>query len=286
MLGEVVELAAPATGRRILDCTLGLGGHSLAFLEAGAQVWGIDRDPAARGRAGERLVAHAARFTCLPGDYASVIGELVARGQRFDAVLADLGVSSLQLDDESRGFGIRSSAELDLRMGDGCPERAVELIERLSTDELADLIWRYGEERLSRKIAPALKRAVAEGRRSGSECAEAVRAVVRGHQQRHPAQRSFQALRIAVNDELGQLERLLELLPQLLAADGVAIVISFHSLEDRLVKNAFRAELRAGRYQAISKKVVCAGSQELAENPRAHSAKLRWARAACEEVAA
>ncbi|MFW5844814.1 MAG: 16S rRNA (cytosine(1402)-N(4))-methyltransferase RsmH, partial [Planctomycetota bacterium] len=196
----------------------------------------------------------------------------------FGAVLADLGVSSLQLDAPERGFGIRSPERLDMRMGDGCPEDALQLIERLDETALAEVIWRYGEERLSRRIARVLKQAVAAGTTSALGCAEAIRAGVRGHQPRHPALRTFQALRIAVNDELGQLEHLLARLPRLLRPGGVGVIISFHSLEDRLVKQAFRGARQAGIYQTISKKVVTAGADERRRNRRAQPAKLRWAR--------
>jgi 16S rRNA (cytosine1402-N4)-methyltransferase len=197
-------------------------------------------------------------------------------------VLADLGVSSLQIDDEERGFGMRSDAPLDMRMSDQ-GETALQLIQRLSEEELADIIYQYGEERLSRNIAPALQAAVAAGKNSAKELAQTIRSVVRGHQKRHPALRTFQALRIAVNDELGQLEVLLSSMPGLLQPGGVGVIISFHSLEDRLVKNSFRSHLRTRNkpdlvYSSISKKVVTATADELTENNRAHSAKLRWAK--------
>jgi len=278
LLTETVEHLAPASGARVLDCTLGLGGHSAALLERGASVLGIDRDERARAAAQRRLAAYGGRFAMRGGTFAEAAAELLASGERFDAVLADLGVSSMQLDDESRGFSLRSPHAADMRMGDGCPETALTLIDRLAEEDLAELIFRYGEERFSRRIARALKQARAAGRlESGAQLAATVRCVVPGRHQRHPALRTFQALRIAVNDELGQLERLLAALPGLLTPGGRAVVISFHSLEDRLVKNAFRDGRTSGRYQDAARRVVTAGAPELAENPRAAAAKLRWA---------
>jgi 16S rRNA (cytosine1402-N4)-methyltransferase len=278
LLAEVVEHLAPASGMRVLDCTLGLGGHSAALLAGGATVLGIDRDPRARDLSQSRLAAYAERFSVRAGTFAGVVDELLEAGEGFDAVLADLGVSSMQLDDESRGFSMRSPSPADMRMGDGCPDTAIALIDRLDEAGLADVIYRFGEERLSRRIARALKQARAAGRlESGVELAAIVRAVVPGHSHRHPAIRTFQALRIAVNDELGELERLLAALPALLKPNGRAVVISFHSLEDRLVKNAFRDGRTAGVYADAARKVVTAGDAELTANPRAGSAKLRWA---------
>jgi 16S rRNA (cytosine1402-N4)-methyltransferase len=268
----------PGPGMRFLDCTLGLGGHSAALLAAGAAVLGVDRDPAARRLAAQRLAVHGDRLAVRGGTFADAAEELVMAGETFAGVLADLGVSSMQLDDTARGFSLRSEAAADMRMGDGCEGGALELIDRLDENELADVIYRYGEERLSRRIARALKRErAAGGCRTGVELAEVVRRAVPGHHPRHPAGRTFQALRIAVNDELGQLERLLAALPRLLQPGGTAVVISFHSLEDRLVKNSFRDGRKAGRYSDAANRVTVATDAEQAANPRAGSAKLRWA---------
>jgi len=281
LLAESVGLLAPAAGRRVLDCTLGLGGHAQALLAAGASVLGIDRDPRARTAAAQRLQQYGAAFALRSGTFGDVAESLVLEGEVFHGVLADLGVSSMQLDDEGRGFSLRSAAPIDMRMGDGCSEDALGLIDRLSEDELAYVIFTYGEERLSRRIARGLKFDRAQGRlTSGEELAAAVRRMVPGHQPRHPALRTFQALRIAVNDELGQLTRLLDLLPYLLEPGGVAVVISFHSLEDRAVKQSFRAQSQAGAYGEVARRVIEAQPAECALNPRAASAKLRWAIAA------
>lgn len=279
LLAETVGILSPAPGRRFLDCTLGAGGHTEALLQAGATVVAIDRDPRARDLARERLAGHADRLTVLPGTFADAAAGLIDEGARFDGVLADLGVSSMQIDDAGRGFSLRDDAPADMRMGDGCPDDALGLIDRLDENDLADVIFRYGEERLSRRIARGLKRARAAGTVSASGLAEVVRKCVPGHHPRHPAQRTFQALRIAVNDEIGQLDSLLAGLPRLVAPGGRAVVISFHSLEDRQVKVAFRAQAAAGSWAEISRRVVTASEAENTANPRSHSAKLRWAAA-------
>ena len=287
LLAEVLVALRPAAGKRVLDCTLGMGGHALALAQAGAVVTGVDRDGQARGLAHERFVRAGLgeRLTVIPATFADAVEELVQQGQCFDAVLADLGVSSLQLDDAERGFSWRAETTPDMRMGDGCPETALELIARLDADQLADVIFQYGEERLSRRVARALKRAHEEGRlQTSAQLAEVVRAAIPGHQQRHPALRTFQALRIAVNDELGQLDRLLAALPALTAPGGRAAVISFHSLEDRLVKQAFRAGLQDGIWEDVARKPVIADAAETEVNPRANPAKLRWALRAAQAV--
>lgn len=280
LLHEAVGLLAPAPGRRYLDCTLGAGGHAAALIAAGAAVVGIDRDPRARDLARERLAGHADRLQVLAATFADAAEELAAAGETFDGVLADLGVSSMQIDDAGRGFSLRDAARADMRMGDGCPDDAIALIDRTRESDLADIIYRYGEERLSRRIAAALKRARAAGVDGAAGLAEAIRACVPGHQPRHPALRTFQALRIAVNDELGELDRLLERLPRLVAAGGCAVVISFHSLEDRAVKTAFRGQRDRGLWAGIARRPLIPQDAETEANPRAHSAKLRWARRA------
>jgi 16S rRNA (cytosine1402-N4)-methyltransferase len=277
LLDAVVEHLRPQAGVRALDCTLGLGGHSAALLERGAEVVGVDRDGAARPLATQRLTRFGARFSLRAGTFADVAEAAVKAGEHFDAVLADLGVSSLQLDDRERGFSLKSAVTADMRMDRDHGETALDLIDRLSESELADVIYKYGEERLSRRIAKAIKAARVEGVATGEELAAVIRKVVPGHQPRHPASRTFQALRIAVNDELGQLERLLAILPSLLTERGRAAIISFHSLEDRLVKQALRAHQSAGRLGRVANRVVVATAAELEANPRAASAKLRWA---------
>ena len=277
LLATVVEQLRPRVGLRMLDCTLGMGGHSAALLAGGASVVGVDRDGAARSLAAGRLLGAGERFELRAGTFADVAEAAVKAGEHFDGVLADLGVSSLQLDDGERGFSMRSPVLADMRMDRASGETAIELIDRLDENALADVIYKYGEERLSRRIARALKIARSEGVATGEELAAVVRKAVPGHHPRHPAARTFQALRIAVNDELGQLERLLALLPDLLTPVGRAVIISFHSLEDRLVKQAFRAHREADRLGAVANRVMTATDAELAANPRAGAAKLRWA---------
>ncbi len=278
LLNEVLEHLRPAPGQRFCDLTLGMGGHSAAFLAAGATVTGVDRDPAARALAATRLASFAERVSIISGTFADAAEDFVRQGIQFDGVLADIGVSSLQLDDESRGFSLRSEAAADMRMGDGCPESALDLIDRLDAEELADVLYHLGEERLSRRIARFIKQARAEGHlNTGAELAAAVRRAVPGHQQRHPAMRTFQALRIAVNDELGQLDRLLAVLPKLCAPGGRAVIISFHSLEDRRVKESFRDGRKSGLWADAARHVIVATEAEEAANPRSAPAKLRWA---------
>ena len=277
MLAEVTGLLSPAPGRRFLDCTLGAGGHTEALLAAGAEVLGIDRDPRARELAQQRLAGFANRLVVDGGTFSTAAEGLIAEGVRFHGVIADLGVSSMQIDAEGRGFSLRDTSSADMRMGDGCASDALELIDSLHETELADIIFRYGEERLSRRIASGLKRARAAGVTTSAGLAEAIRRCVPGHQPRHPAMRTFQALRIAVNDEMGELERLLAALPKLVQPGGRAVVISFHSLEDRQVKLAHRAQHAAHVWAEISRRVVTPSESEIESNPRSHSAKLRWA---------
>lgn len=276
LLTEVMEYLDVTSATRVLDCTLGLGGHTEAVLAAGGTVVGVDRDPQARALATNRLGAYGDRLRVIAGTYGQAAAELAQAGEQFDGVLADIGISSLQVDDLERGFSLRSEADLDLRMGAGCPETALELIDRLSFEDLAELIKRYGEEPRARRAARSLKWARDQGRTSAKGLADAV-AYALGQAKRHPAVRTFQALRIAVNNELGELRRLLEVLPALLVPGGRAAVISFHSLEDRLVKRAFRAYASDSRLAVVTTKPVIAGEDELATNPRAASAKLRVA---------
>jgi len=239
------------------------------------QLIGLDRDPTARAAAAERLAPFGDRVTIVAtsfGDYTP--------DQPVLAVLADLGVSSPQLDVAARGFSFRGDGPPDMRMNPEAGETAAELIDRLEENELADLIYAYGEERLSRRIA---RRLVAERPWSGSGRSSGDLAYViagcfppparRGRI--HPATRTFQALRIAVNDELGQLDRLLQRAPDWLVPGGLLAIISFHSLEDRRVKTAFLADERLER---VTRKPLVADEAEAEANPRSRSAKLRLAR--------
>lgn len=287
--GEVVRCFPSGGALVIVDGTLGGGGHSEALLEAGHSVIGIDRDPVALAAASARLARHGARFSAKQGSFGAV-ASLVSGP--VDGLVLDLGVSSPQLDTAARGFSFQHDGPLDMRMADS-GETAAELIARLPEGELADVIYQYGEERFSRPIARELKAAAP---RTTLEAVEAVkRAVPRRAwpKEVHVATRTFQALRIAVNQELEQLEQALSALPGLLRPGGVAAIISFHSLEDRLVKQAFKrlcgevdelprglpvAPTRSASFEPLFKKPVTASDDEVAHNPRARSAKLRAVR--------
>ncbi len=270
-------LAQRPQGGLLLDCTLGGGGHAGLLLQAHPQLRliGLDQDASARAAAAEHLAPYRERLRVVASNFAAYTPP-----EPVLAVLADLGVSSPQLDVAARGFSFRGDGPLDMRMDVERGETAAELIDRLPEAELADLIYAYGEERLSRRIARRIKQ---EGpwRDSGRGTAELAYAVAgcyppkARHGRIHPATRSFQALRIAVNDELGALDRLLQQAPDWLVPGGLFGVISFHSLEDRRVKNAFLSDERLER---ISRKPLVASEQEQEANPRSRSAKLRLAR--------
>jgi 16S rRNA (cytosine1402-N4)-methyltransferase len=263
---------------QLLDCTLGGGGHSALLLEAQPQlrVIGLDQDPTARAAAAERLAPWADRLRIVATNFAAFTPE-----QPVQAVLADLGVSSPQLDRPERGFSFRAEGPIDMRMNQDAGETAAELLDRLDETALADLLYGLGEERLSRRIARRLVAERAERpwrQRSTAELAYAIAGCYPPSARRgriHPATRSFQALRIVVNDELGVLETLLERAPDWLVPGGILAIISFHSLEDRRVKMAFASD---GRLERISRKPLMAAEAELAANPRSRSARLRLAR--------
>jgi 16S rRNA (cytosine1402-N4)-methyltransferase len=260
----------------LLDATLGGGGHAALLLEAHPRLRliGLDRDPAARTAAATRLEPWRDRVEIVAANFAAFEPSVPLIG-----VLADLGVSSPQLDDPRRGFGFRSEAPPDMRMDPSVGESAAQLLDRLEERQLADLLYAYGEERLSRRIA---RRLVAERPWSDGRSAAELARTIAGcypprarHGRIHPATRSFQALRIAVNDELGALDRLLRCAPDWLEPGGILAVISFHSLEDRRVKIAFRED---SRLEPLSRKPRLAGELEREGNPRSRSARLRAAR--------
>jgi 16S rRNA (cytosine1402-N4)-methyltransferase len=280
MPGEVVEALDPARGGVFVDATAGGAGHCAALLTAAPELRLIacDRDPLAVRTAQARLAQFAERAVCVHASFDQIPERLAALGiTKIDGILADLGLSSQQLADAERGMSFRSSGPLDMRMDPTRGETALELIERLSQDELANVIYELGEERRSRRVARCIKQAFEAGELK--DTLELRRAVVRAVGPRRlggvdPATRTFQALRIAVNGELDQLVSLLSVAKDLLAPGGIAAIISFHSLEDRLVKRAF---LDRSAWHRLNKKPVLAGDTELAENPRARSAKLRAA---------
>lgn len=280
LLREVLAALDPAPGDVIVDATLGAGGHTEALLEGtAARVIGVDRDDTALAIAGRRLAAFGDRVTFVKGRFSDLEAILAERGVTAVAgVLADVGVSSMQIDNAGRGMSFRHDGPLDMRMDTSEGETARDLIERLDDDELADVLYKLGEERRSRRIARCIKLSAAEGRLETTH--DLRRAVVRAVGPARvggidPATKTFQALRIAVNAELEELEALLAAAPRVLRPGGVLAIISFHSLEDRLAKHAMRDR---DVWQPLTKKPVVAQAQEVFENPRARSAKLRAAR--------
>ncbi len=290
MLRETIEALAPRSGGVYADTTLGRAGHAEMILEASApDGWliGIDRDLRAIEEARPKLARFGARARLVHGEMAELSKIVADQGaERVHGVLADLGVSSPQLDVAERGFSFRLEGPLDMRMDTSRGETARELCERLREEQLADVIYELGEERKSRPIARSIKRAIAKEQLVTT--LDLRRAVVSaiGPQRGKidPATRTFQALRLAVNGELDQLTALLEQLPDVLEDHGRAAILSFHSLEDRLVKRAFRGDARLA---PLTKRPLVPSDDECRENPRARSAKLRTCeRAPREEDAA
>jgi len=281
---EALAFLRPERGGLFVDCTIGLGGHAEALIEAGAtRILGLDRDTQALASARARLASYGDRVELVHADFRSVDAVLVGRGiDTVDGALADLGVSSLQFDGPGRGFSFQRDEPLDMRMDTTSGETAADLVGRSTERELADAIYAFGEERHSRRIAKAIVRA---RREQPIETTGQLAAIVRrasghrGYQRIDPATRTFQALRIWVNRELEGLDRFLETLVRRLRAGARLVVISFHSLEDRIVKHTFKA-LANGANAAVAlltKKPVVASDEEIERNPRARSAKLRAA---------
>src|SRR5687768_13896023 len=283
MVAEALRWLEPARGGVFVDCTLGLGGHSRALLEGGAsRVVAIDRDAEAIAMARERLDVFGDRVDIAHANYRDIGAVLEARGlTAVDGVLADLGVSSMQLDALERGFSFRGDAPLDMRMDRSQGPTAADRLREVSEGELADVIFQYGEERHSRRIARALIRAREERPvETTGELAAIVRRSVphRGYQRIDPATRTFQALRIWVNGELEGLERFIRDAVLRLRAGARLVVIAFHSLEDRIVKHTLRAlDREEGVVRVLTARPEIAGDDEVAGNPRARSAKLRAA---------
>jgi 16S rRNA (cytosine1402-N4)-methyltransferase len=281
MVTEVLELLEPSRGGLFVDCTVGLGGHSRALLEAGAErVLGLDRDTAALSLAHDTLAAFGDRVELVHADYRDLGKVLESRGiERVAGAMADLGVSSMQLDAEGRGFSFRRDEPLDMRMDRSTGPTVADLLRDVNEQALADVIFQFGEERHSRRVA----RAIVGARREAAidttaRLASIVRRAVphKGHQRIDPATRTFQALRIWVNRELDGLDTFLADATRRLRANARLAVITFHSLEDRIVKHTFRALEKTGEgLRILTKRPLTPADDELGRNPRARSAKLR-----------
>jgi 16S rRNA (cytosine1402-N4)-methyltransferase len=303
LLEAVLADLAPRSGGRYLDATLGGGGHALAILEASApdgRLLGLDRDPAAIARAAQRLAGQGDRARLVRASFDQLPRVAAQEGfTGFEGMLYDLGFSSDQIDDADRGFSFQADGPLDMRLDPELPENAADLVNQLDETALANIIFQYGEERASRRIARAI--VAARPIHRTAELAEVV-ARATGHRRAsgrksaapriHPATLTFQALRIAVNDELGQLSRALDQAMEHLVIGGRLCVISFHSLEDRIVKRFMQDAARScicppelpicvcqdrPRLRLISRKPQSASAEELQSNPRARSARLRSA---------
>jgi 16S rRNA (cytosine1402-N4)-methyltransferase len=307
LLKEAIDFLAIRRGGTYIDATVGLGGHSYEIakrLGAQGRLIGVDKDPAALERARKKLVVgprssvvgeHAEKLhttederTDWPsvelrhGSFADLADDrrrTTDDALRVDGILADLGVSSLQLDDAARGFSFQAEGPLDMRMNPLSGETAEQVVNQADEVTLANLIYEFGEERRSRRIARAIVRS--RPIRTTAQLADVVSAAARpmnpAERRIHPATRTFQALRIFVNRELDDLRELLNAAPQLLKPGGRLVVISFHSLEDRIVKDALRDGVKQGHYRLLTKKPVTASEEEIDRNPRSRSAKLRAA---------
>jgi len=302
LLKEAIDFLAVKRGGTYLDATVGLGGHSCEIarrLGAPGHLIGFDKDPAALavaqknlapvdGRqslvvsesASERPTTNGQRpdwplITLVHGSFAELAND--QRPATIDGILADLGVSSLQLGDPARGFSFQAEGPLDMRMNPMSGETAEQVVNHIDERELADVIYEFGEERRSRRIARAIVRS--RPIRTTKQLVEVVSAAARSmkHERIHPATRTFQALRIFVNRELDDLKALLEAAPRVLKPGGRLVVISFHSLEDRIVKDALRDGAKQGLYALLTKKPVTASDEEIDRNPRSRSAKMRAA---------
>lgn len=294
MPAEVITSLGPLNGKFIVDGTLGGGGHSELMLDAGARVLGIDRDPEALAHARARLARFGNRFTTHQANFSEIATiPALQHGDKPDGLLLDLGVSSRQLDAAERGFSFMRDGPLDMRMGPNAPQTAAELLATIDESELVRILRQYGEEPRAKRIAAAIitgreKQPVA----TTLDLANLIERAVGRHSRIHPATRAFQAIRIAVNRELESLHDVLEAVPHVLKPGGRLLVITFHSLEDRIVKHHLRErstptidqpgwpEPRPNphlQYRLISRKAIAPTDTEISENPRARSAKLRVA---------
>jgi len=295
MPAEVAGWMQASPGEFIIDGTLGGGGHSRMFLEAGAEVLGIDRDPEALAHARARLAAYGERFSTWEGNFSEISKAPVIRdGRRADGILLDLGVSSRQLDTAARGFSFMREGPLDMRMGPSSPHSAAQIVNEWSGEQLTRMLFEFGEEPKARRIAAAIVRQrSSKPFHSTTELADCIEAAVGRRGRIHPATRTFQAIRMAVNEELDSLATALEAAPMVLKPGGRLLVITFHSLEDRMVKRFLRhrsapfidepgwPEPRSNpdcQFELPARKAIIPSAPETSINPRARSAKLRVAR--------
>ncbi|MEK7951361.1 16S rRNA (cytosine(1402)-N(4))-methyltransferase RsmH [Luteolibacter sp. Y139] len=291
---ETVEWMAAQEGKLIIDGTLGGGGHSEAFLKAGASVIGIDRDPEALAFASKRLAAYGDRFRTWQGNFADLRDIPEVRGEsKADGLLLDLGVSSRQLDAAERGFSFRGEGPLDMRMGPACPFDAAHVVNTWAESELVRIFFELGEEPKARRIAAAIVKRRAEREFTTTiDLADCIEKVIGRHGRIHPATKAFQAIRMTVNDELGSLERAMEASLEVLKPGGRLLIITFHSLEDRMVKRFMQHRAKPWLDQPDwpaprpnpdwcltlpVRKAIAASDAEIRINPRARSAKLRVA---------
>ena len=285
MVAEVLEHLAPERGGVFVDCTVGLGGHAKALIEAGAsRVIGLDRDRAALAEAGAVLAPYESRVQLIHSDYRRLGAVLDGLGVvAMDGLLADLGVSSMQFDAPGRGFSFRRDEPLDMRMDTTTGQTAAEMIREADERTLADVIYEFGEERQSRRIARAIESVRARTPiTTTGQLADVVRRAIpkRGYTRIDPATKTFQAIRIWVNRELEGLDLFLADAARRLRPGGRMAVISFHSLEDRVVKHTLRSLQTAGELTIRTKRPLVSSEAEIERNPRARSAKLRAAESA------
>ena len=281
LLGEVVDALRPMPGRWFIDATVGMGGHAEALLERllpGGRLLGLDCDAEALEAAGKRLEPFRGHFELVHGNFRDLAGHAARHmGRPAEGVVMDLGVSSSQLAAPQRGMSFLLDGPLDMRLDPSQGRTAADLIACSTAAELERIISEYGEERYARRIARAIA-ARRKGLRTTLDLAWTIEAAVPRREARlHPATRTFQALRIAVNDLLGALEAAMRSLPRWLAPGGRVAVISFHSLEDRIVKHALRAHAQAGEVTVVTRKPIRPSEAEVSANPRARSARLRVA---------
>jgi 16S rRNA (cytosine1402-N4)-methyltransferase len=307
LLKEAIDFLAIRRGGTYVDATVGLGGHSYEIarrLGAAGHLIGLDKDPAALEKARERLENVVGRSSLVVGNTVSERPTTYDQGPKlndwpettllhrsfadlasdqrpaaYDGILADLGVSSLQLGDPTRGFSFQAEGPLDMRMDPHAGRTAEQVVNQVDEVTLANLIYEFGEERRSRRIARAIVRSrpILTTAQLAAVISAAARPMNQAERRIHPATRTFQALRIFVNHELDDLRKLLQAAPQVLKRGGRIVIISFHSLEDRIVKDAFREGVKQGHYKLLTKKPVTAGKEEIDRNPRARSAKMRAA---------